>query len=144
MQIRHYPLFDTEKVEELYSKKDGVPVTYVCTTGRKNDTYARDIFYRDTPHPVFGNKYFGLLYHPITHKLLISSADWVEDLTFDIIQSEGWYYYSSHRHDMVTTINGFIDGGRDYTRVGGSAIPTVEGFVVRNGKFERKSDEIQN
>jgi hypothetical protein len=141
MQIKHYPLFNSKKVEELYTKKDGVPVAYVCTTGRVGNAYAGDIFYSDTPHPKFGNRYFNLFYHPITHKLLISSADWVEDLTFDMIQSEGWYYYSSHRHDMVTTTSGFIDGGRDYTRLGGSVIPKVETFVVRNGKFERKLDE---
>jgi hypothetical protein len=141
INIRHYPLFDTKEVEELYSQKDGVPVTYVCTTGRENDTYARDIFYRDTPHPKFGNKYFGLFHHRLDATLLINSADWVEDLTFDMIQSEGWYYYSSHRWDMVNTAVGFIDGGRAYTRVGGSIVPKYETFVVRNGQFVMASNE---
>lgn len=146
MQVRHYPRFDTKKVEQLYTEKDAVPVTYVCTTGRENDTYARDIFYRETPHPKFGNRYFGLHYgtYPTLDDkpaLYIADADWVEDLTFAMIQSEGWYYYSSHRHDMVNTAVGFIDGGRAYTRVGGNPIPNVETFVVRNGQFERKVNE---
>jgi hypothetical protein len=141
MQIKHYPLFDTNKVAELYSKKDGVPVTYVCTTGRQLSNGALDVFYRETPHPIFGNKYFALYRDHLDDRLFITAADWVEDLTFAMIQSEGWYYYSSHRHDMVNTASGFIDGGRDYTRLGGSVVPKVETFVVRNGKFERKVDE---
>jgi hypothetical protein len=68
--------------------------------------------------------------------LLIGSADWVEDLKFDMIKSDGWYFYSSHRWDMVNTAVGSIDGGRAYTRLGFSLItPKVETFVVRNGKF---------
>ena len=144
MKIRHYPLFDTKAAEEIYCKKDGVPVTYVCTTGKKESTVAADILYRDTPHPVYGNKYF-CLYHSqhedFVGRLMIAGADWVEDLTFDMIKSEGYYYYSSHRHDMVTTSVGFIDGGRSYTRLGGSVIPKVTSFVVRNGKFVERLDE---
>jgi hypothetical protein len=141
MKIRHYPIFNTETVEDLYSQKDGVPVSYVCTTGRENETYARDIFYRSTPHPKFGNKYFCLYHNPDPASggtLLIGSADWVEDLTFDMIKSEGYWFYSSHRWDMVTTAVGSIDGGRAYTRLGGSVIPKTTSFVVRSGKFVEK------
>lgn len=138
MKIRHYPIFHTKAVEDLYTKKDGVSITYVCTTGRENDTYARDIFYRETPHPKFGNKYFCLYRNPDPASdgtLLIGSADWVEDLKFDMLKSEGWYFYSSHRWDMVNTAVGSIDGGRAYTRLGGVTIPKAETFVVRSGKF---------
>jgi hypothetical protein len=136
MNIRHFPIFNTKNTETIYSEKDGVPVTYVCTTGKEQDAYARDIFYRETPHPKFGNKYFSLFF--CDGKFLISDADWVEELTFDMIQSGGWYYYSSHRQDMVNTNVGFIDGGRAYTRLGGIPIPIVESFVIRKGKFEKK------
>tara|TARA_R110000782_G_scaffold247109_1_gene333811 strand:+ start:31 stop:135 length:105 start_codon:yes stop_codon:yes gene_type:complete len=33
MNIQHDPIFDTAKVEKIYSEKDGVPVKYVCTGG---------------------------------------------------------------------------------------------------------------
>ena len=56
INIKHYPITKTNQVAELYSEKDGVDVKYVCTT-ELSDTIA-DIFYRDTPHPEFGNKYF--------------------------------------------------------------------------------------
>jgi hypothetical protein len=32
MNIHHRPILDTKRVCELYSAKDGVPVTYVCTS----------------------------------------------------------------------------------------------------------------
>jgi hypothetical protein len=56
-----------------------------------------------------------------------------------MIKSEGYWFYSSHRHDMVTTAVGFIDGGRAYTRLGGSIVPKATSFVVRNGKFVEKT-----
>ena len=57
--IKHEPLFDTQKVCEHYTEKDGVPITYVCTSALGNEAWAMDIFYRETPHPEFGNHYFG-------------------------------------------------------------------------------------
>ena len=56
--IKHEPHFDTEKIIEHYTKKDGVPVTYVCTSALGNEAQAMDIFFRETPHPEFGNRYF--------------------------------------------------------------------------------------
>lgn len=132
----HNPIFDTKAIEEIYSAKDGVPVTYVCSSAKSNESYAWDIFYRETPHPEFGNRYFGLY----TQKLLgptISNADWVEELTFDSIECDGVIYYSKHRHDFVQTNVGFIDGGRAYTRVGGNPVPKVTPYKVINGKMEK-------
>lgn len=135
MKIRHHPTFDTKAVEDIYTKKDGVPVSYVCTSGNKSSVVAMDIFYRATPHPKFGNRYLGL-FSSIEHQgIMVTGADWIEDLTFGMIKSEGYWHYSSHRWDMVQTAVGFIDGGREYVRLGGSTIPKVKTFVVRNGQF---------
>ena len=62
MDIKHPKIFDTDALEEHYSEKDGVPVHYVCTTDLKASDKPADIFYRDTPHPEFGNKYFGMFF----------------------------------------------------------------------------------
>jgi hypothetical protein len=56
--IKHEPQFDTDKICKIYSEKDGVPIKYVCTSALGDEAQAMDIFYRDTPHPKFGNKYF--------------------------------------------------------------------------------------
>jgi hypothetical protein len=63
MKIHHRPILDAARVEKFYSEKDGVQVKYVCTSApNQYATYAADIFYRDTPHPEFGNHYFGLYF----------------------------------------------------------------------------------
>jgi hypothetical protein len=67
-RVMHNPLFDTDKVCKHYSEKDGVPIKYVCTSALGDEAQAMDIFYRDTPHPEFGNRYFGLYHHPMTRQ----------------------------------------------------------------------------
>ena len=135
MNIKHYPITNIDKVEKLYSEKDGVPVKHVCTT-EFHDAIA-DVFYRDTPHPEFGNKYFALYFKVSKNrqydKLMIANADQVEDLTFGMVENdEGNLEYSQYRHDYKSFKNGnMIDGGRDYIRSNGK----VKVLVVRNGKM---------
>jgi hypothetical protein len=127
MNIKHCPITDTNKVCELYSKKDGIPVKYVCTTEFNNAI--ADVFYRETPHPEFGNKYFSILFRD--DKMYIANADQVEDCAFGMVENdEGNLEYSIYRHDYKSFKNGnMIDGGRDYIRSSGK----VKVFVVRDG-----------
>ena len=132
MMIKHNPLFDTDTVINHYSDKDGVPVTYVCTTELDpGNLVPVDVFYRETPHPEFGNRYFGLL-NDNEGRILITNADSVEELTFACVEdSEGGLYYSRDRHDCVTLDNGdMIDGGRLYTRTNGCEVFT---YTVKDG-----------
>jgi len=140
MKIDHRPLIDIEKVCKFYTEKDGALVTYVCTTALGGGTQAMDIFYRETPHPEFGNKYFGLFY--TSSGLRITNADKVEDLTFDMIQdSDGTFHYSQHRHDFHTVGDTSIDGGRDYTRKVGNVATPVQSFVVRSGLLHKMYED---
>jgi hypothetical protein len=118
MNIRHNPYLDVQKAAQLYSKKDGIPVKYVCTSSiSKSAAVAADIFFRETPHPDFGNRYFGLFVNR-EGNLMITNADKIEDLEFDMVEVEGQLHYSQHRHDFRGVGNGVaIDGGRDYFRV---------------------------
>ena len=135
-KISHEPIFDTEKVEEFYTKKDGVEVKYACTT-ELNGYPCGDVFYRETPHPEFGNRYFTLYWGPTTRltrdqEVRIANADSIEELSFGMIQdSNGTYHYSSYRHHYNVVDNNFIDGGRVYIRT--SAIYKV--FKVKDGEF---------
>jgi|TARA_A200000159_G_C7324349_1_gene340259 hypothetical protein len=131
MNIKHPSLFNTDKVAELYSKKDGVPVSYVCTTDLQNSDQPLDIFYRETPHPEFGNKYFGLR-STSDDRVLITNADIVEDYEFGMIQNkDGDWHYSSCHHDCLFIDGKMIDGGRAYIRSTG-----LDGiFKVKNGEF---------
>lgn len=132
MDIRHPSIFDKDKVIEHYSKKDGVEVKYVCTTDLLNSDVPADIFYRETPHPEFGNRYFGLFYHPIKKHLMITNADMVEDFEFGMIKDteNNWYYSASH-HDCLFIEGKMIDGGRQYIRSTG--LGGV--FKIKNGEF---------
>lgn len=134
MNIKHYPITNISQVEEFYSEKDGVPVKHVCTTELPNG-YVGDVFYRDTPHPEFGNRYFSLYWKDIGDDgvVMIANADQVEDLTFGMVENDdGDLEYSQDRHDYKSFKNGnMIDGGRDYIR----STCEVKVFVVRDGRM---------
>jgi hypothetical protein len=129
--IKHFPITNTDKVIEHYSQKDNVPISYVCTTDLKYDDAPEDIFYRETPHPEFGNKYFAIRIYG--NNVYISNADNVEDFTFGMVEDDdGNLQYSQMRHECKSFDNGnMIDGGRNYIRHGGS----VAIYVIRDGQM---------
>lgn len=133
MDIKHPKIFDTQTLEEHYSEKDGVPVQYVCTTDLTSSDKPADIFYRDTPHPEFGNRYFGLYWH--NDDVMITDADIVETFDFGMIKdNDGSWFYSSSHHDCIFVDGKMIDGGRAYIRTTG-----LDGtFNIVNGKFVEK------
>ena len=150
--IIHEPLVDTEKVCKLYGEKDGVTVTYVCTTDLDRSDMPVNVFYRQTPHPDYGNRYFGLLYNH-DGRLYIINADSVESLEFGMIEdTEGNLHYSKCHHDMKyipgyedlfeVQNSRFIDGGREYVRVGGNPPPKVHYYKVKDGEFVIIGEEI--
>ncbi len=131
MNIHHEALFDTAKLEEHYSNKDGVEVKYVCTSDLRTSDIPMDVFYRETPHPEFGNRYFGVYQHRITNDIFITNADEIESFEFGMIEHEGKYYYSQSHHDYKVVGDKMIDGGRMYIR-------SSEGAVIMrivDGKF---------
>jgi len=138
MMIKHEPLFNTQKVCEHYSEKDGVPVAYVCTSALGNEAQAMDIFFRETPHPEFGNRYFGLYRNAISGNLMITNADRIESVEFGLIEDDvGDLQYSAHRHDYKQFNNGnMIDGGRAYIKSSGCNLYVYrvkDGEMVENG-----------
>ena len=139
MNIRHEPLFDVEKVTAHYTEKDGVEVKYVCTTDLSASDVPVDVYYRSTPHPTFGNCYFGLYYDRVRDHMMITNADIVESLEFGMVENDNgeWQYSISH-HDYRTFKNGnMIDGGRAYIRSSNGAVV----MRVINGKFIAKDIE---
>lgn len=134
MNINHAPHFNTEKIIEHYSKKDGVDIKYVCTSALGGEAISMDIFYRETPHPQFGNKYFGLYQDPIANHLMITNADKIEDVEFMMVEDrDGKWWYSSHRHDCIFVDGCMIDGGRAYVRTNGCETKL---FKVENGEMK--------
>jgi len=138
MNIHHEPLFNTAEVEKIYSERDGVDVKYVCTTDLRASDVPVDVFYRATPHPEFGNRYFGVYHDHFRGHTMITNADYVESLEFGMIEEDGKYYYSQSHHDYKVLNNGkMIDGGRQYIRSSGGAIS----MRIKDGKFYIKKLE---
>ena len=139
MNIQHEPLFDTAKVESIYSEKDGVEVKYVCTTDLNASDVPVDVFYRPTPHPQFGNRYFGIYHDHMRGCTMITNADIVESLEFGMVECDGKYYYSQSHHDYKVLDNGkMIDGGRAYIRSNQGCDVVMH---IINGKFIAKDLE---
>ena len=134
MNIQHAAHFNRKKITEHFSKKDGVPVKYVCTSALGESDQSMDIYYRETPHPQFDNRYFGLFVNHFTNNLMITNADKIEGALFAMIQDEdGKYWYSSHRHDCLFRDGCMIDGGRSYVRTNGCNTTL---FTVENGEMK--------
>lgn len=136
--IIHNSLFETEIIEKHYTEKDGVEVKYVCTSALGAQDFAVDVFYRPTPHPEFGNHYFGIYRNAYAAgaQIMITNADIIEDLEFGMVEDKnGDLHYSAHRHDYkMTDANNMIDGGRAYIRSSGS----VQTYKVKDGNFYRE------
>lgn len=144
MNINHRPQFNTQTVCKMYSEKDGVPVSYVCTTALDHGTVPVDVYYRETPHPEFGNRYFGLyLSSGVLRneaKMMICNADKIEDLTFDMVEAEGQWQYSQHRHDFYSAGDVSIDGGRAYLKIIGNIDVPKATMKVVDGEFVETND----
>jgi hypothetical protein len=136
MKVKHPTIFNKDKVTEHYTKKDGTPVQYVCTTDLTASDVPADVYYRETPHPEFGNRYFGLYYDKTRDHMMITNADIVESFEFGMItDKDNYYYYSSSHHDCLFIDGKMIDGGREYIRSTG-----LEGvYKIENGKFKEAS-----
>lgn len=135
MNIQHYPILNIKKVVEFYSEKDKVDIKYVCTSSTtEQGEIAADIFYRETPHPKFGNRYFGL-YVNYDQTLMITDADNIEKLNFVMVDVDGELHYSQHRHDFRTVGDVKIDGGRAHMRRIGNLSRPVKSMKIKDGNF---------
>ncbi len=136
--IVHRPLFDREKTAKLFSEKDCVDVKYVCTTSLPGGYSPRDILYRETPHPEFGNRYLSLS-RDMLGQLVVANADAAEGITIDMaVDSHGDLHYSRYRHDCNWYEEGHaIDGGREYTRrvYRGDSVPYTRTFEIKDGEL---------
>jgi len=136
VNIKKDPLYtDPMKVEEIYSERDGVPIKYVTTTALDGGLIPTDVYYRETPHPEFGNRYFHIFNTVLGAR--IGNADVIEDLEFGMIEDkDGLWHLSKHRHDYVSLDGKAIDGGRAYVRGNG-----FEMFKVVDGHFIKDEQE---
>lgn len=141
-KIKHNPEFDVNTVTAHYSAKDGVTVQYVCTTDLRASDVPVDVYYRETPHPTFGNRYFGLYHDHFRGHTMITNADMVEEMEFGMVEGDdGLLHYSESHHTYKMFENGnMIDGGRQYIRTstGCDVYKVSEGKLVKKQLTEAK------
>lgn len=132
MKIIHNPMHKIHTVIDLYTKKDDVPIQYVCSSECSRDNEVEDIFYRETPHPKFGNRYFGII--SVHDQVYIRNADAIENKMFGCVENDtGSLEYSQCRWDYKKFDNGnMIDGGRSYIKSSGK----VNVYTVKDGTLQ--------
>ena len=132
MKIIHNPRHNVASIIKLYTKKDDVPIQYVCSSECSRDNDVEDIFYRGTPHPEFGNRYFSII--SAHDEVYIRNADAIENKVFGCVENDtGDLEYSQCRWDYKKFDNGnMIDGGRAYIKSSGK----VYLYFVKDGVLQ--------
>lgn len=95
------------------------------------------VFWQPEAHPQ-GSNYFGLYVDPMSGKPYIRDALPDIDGEFEgILDEEGNLMYSAFQHDFQKFSDDgvFVDGGREYTRIGGKEMPTVVKFKIVGTDF---------
>lgn len=130
---------DIDNIEERYNAKY---MGFWCTkrpSGGWNDTPV-DVFYVENPDTSKGHSnYFGMFVKsPILDEagtVYITNAESAFSEPMDgLLSASGVVYVSRYRHNYIAVDEGFIDGGRDYTRYN----PDHSTFVivtVKDGEF---------
>lgn len=118
------------KIEEKYNAKY---VLETCLADSKGNWYNFPValFYTEKAHPE-GSNYFAM-YEANGEYLITDGITAVKDVVYTGIINDGVVEYSRYRHDFRMFGENFIDGGRDYLRVGGNLNNTVE-FKIHEGK----------
>lgn len=106
------------RIEERMNAK------FVCETCIKNQNgqwvnQPFCIFYTEQPHPQ-GSNYFAVYYDRDMNVMICDGITATEGEFQGVVGTDGIIYYSRYRHDFRNIPGGFVDGGRDYLRYGGS------------------------
>ena len=128
MKIHNEPqLFKQEHIKKLELYYDGKYVFDSTLRGRDGGwlDQAFAIFYTEKSHPE-GSNYFGICWKNYTGsfkpELIITNGISATE-EFNGVLYDGEVYYSRYCHDFRQYPCGlFVDGGRDYTRYGGTVL----------------------
>ena len=96
-----------------------------------------DVFYQPNPKTELGHThYFGMFRHD--GETMITAADsCFKDPITGVLGYNGEVFVSRYRHDSNGGADGFIDGGRDYLRLGGAFCKAPLVYItVKDDHFE--------
>lgn len=135
MNIHNEPtLFNQEQIKIIEDKYNGKYVfesALKTKDGRWTDR-AFAIFYTEEPHPQ-GSNYFAIGRNHLDRLIIADGISATDEFEGVLYNNE--VYYSRFCHDFRQFTNGlFVDGGRDYTRYGGSTgyCTTVKIRIVKD------------
>tara|TARA_B110000305_G_scaffold114180_1_gene128443 strand:- start:546 stop:989 length:444 start_codon:yes stop_codon:yes gene_type:complete len=139
MEIQHTTVTQIDKIIETYKRTEGTDIVYVCTTDLITTDFPNDIFYRDTPHPEFGNQYIGIAVEG--DNITVCNADQIVNLHFGIVENdEGLLEYSRSKSEVKEFANGnTISGGR--ASIQSNAPVDIYKVVDGSLRLEAKFDE---
>jgi len=151
MNIHNEPMFlNKETIEKIEKQYNGKYVFESClkTKGGGWTDRAFAIFYTEKKHPE-GSNYFAIGWSfdniRLTKPSLIitNGIDATEE--FNGVLYNGEVFYSRFCHDFRQFPNGlFVDGGRDYTRFGGTVLDKCKLVRIRvnKDKLEVVNEEV--
>lgn len=111
------------------------------------------IYYQENPPAPHTNKFFSLYQYPNSFdgevgRWAITGLQNFDPVVAAILTKESadlsWLTYSRFGHDFVYDPTGtaFIDGGREYTRTGGAALPQVVRLNLFTKTFELDGETL--
>ena len=138
-------------IPEVEKKKNATYVGEFClknTSGGWADE-AASVFYQETPPQEGFSNYFALFQRNGT-VYITSGQSAIEPVIMAVQADDGEIIYSRFHHDYRSSKDGsvFVDGGRDYFRVGGTNIvplKVVDGkFTLADLNLVNEQEKIQN
>lgn len=126
---------------ELVEEKYGARYIGYWTVRNKKGNWTEepvDCFYNPDPNLDRGHSnYFGM-FTMDGNVYIVNAESAFETPITGILLESGECLVSRHRHDFVEKDGCFIDGGRDYCRVGGTG--KLVKIWCKDGKFDIKED----
>jgi len=151
MKIKNKPELEISHVDKLLTK-EGVEIIkerypgskYVgefCPINKLGDFVNQPlaVFWTPEAHPQ-GSNYFGIYYDYVHGRSMITNG--LSAISQEIvgikIPDTNKVVYSAYRHDFQELGEVFIDGGRDYVRIGG--LPETVKLAIVDGEWEIKDN----
>ncbi len=135
MKIHNEPtMFKPEQIKIIEDKYNGKYVfeSALKAKGGGWTDRAFAIFYTEEQHPE-GSNYFAIGRDHNGSVIIANGIDATEE--FQGVQYKDDVYYSRYCHDFrQCTSNLFVDGGRDYLRIGGSVLSEINRVKIRVNK----------
>ena len=133
--VNECKMFTLKQLKLIEEKYNGKFVFESCLKNKDGGwcNFPAAIFYNEKAHPE-GSNYFAIWYDDSGH-VMISNGISATEPFYGIIVDDT-VYYSCYRHDYREYNGFFIDGGRDYSRFGGSRFHEIKSCTIKVEKDE--------